>query len=117
MRDLAVNPYAPAALSYVELGLWQKVLRSSRTAVRDAKIEMARSTESSDMATPESFRELYMGSLTQFFGDELQGLRHAYFDGGDLEMLIRSLESGVDVFSAAEKELLMTRASSVAEEK
>ena len=89
------------------------MLRASQTAVRAAKTDMARATEPADLAAPRSFRELYMGNLTQFFGDELQALRHAYFDSNDLEMLIRSLGSGIDVFSAAEKELLLKRANNV----
>ncbi len=51
-----------------------------------------------------------MGNLTQWFGDELQALRHAHFDQTDLAMLIQALESGTDVFTEAERALLLERA-------
>lgn len=79
----------------------------SRSAVGVARTFLARSEEQD--APPQSFRELYMGNMTQWFGDELQALRHANFDATDLQMLIQALESGTEVFSATEKELLMKR--------
>ncbi|KAI0244840.1 hypothetical protein L0F63_001177, partial [Massospora cicadina] len=55
-----------------------------------------------------SFREVYMESVTETYGDELNRLREAEeFTQARLELLIDSIESGMALFSESDRALLV----------
>ncbi|PVU87800.1 hypothetical protein BB561_006169 [Smittium simulii] len=50
-------------------------------------------------ALKDGFKAMYMDALTASFGNELNQLRHMdQFDGSKLELLVTSLQAGVNVF-------------------
>lgn len=53
-----------------------------------------------------SFRDYYMGHVTQAFGDELNQIREdPDFNSSHIPLLIDSLETGIDVVSDLQKQL------------
>lgn len=103
LQDLVVNPHYDEAKKYVALGLWQKVLKCSKQALKI--VEEKRSA-------PPSFRDVYMGKLTENFGNDIDTLRQSnhgdeIFDETVVQSLIESLESGMDVFDEVEKKVII----------
>ncbi|KAJ8657729.1 hypothetical protein O0I10_006544 [Lichtheimia ornata] len=57
---------------------------------------------------PSTFRDRYMGKVTQAFSTDLDKIRQEpNFDASQLTLLIDSLEAGIDIFSDLEKEIVM----------
>ncbi|BFZ59331.1 hypothetical protein YB2330_000339 [Saitoella coloradoensis] len=64
-----------------------------------------------DPALAERFKDYYMNLVTEEFGDELNKIREeSTFNERSLPMLIRSLQSGTNIFSGEEKELFLREA-------
>ncbi|KAI7883439.1 hypothetical protein K492DRAFT_126385 [Lichtheimia hyalospora FSU 10163] len=57
---------------------------------------------------PSTFRDRYMGKVTQAFSTDLDKIRQEpNFSASQLTLLIDSLEAGIDIFSDLEKEIVM----------
>ncbi|GAO50077.1 hypothetical protein SAICODRAFT_212399 [Saitoella complicata NRRL Y-17804] len=64
-----------------------------------------------DPALAERFKDYYMNLVTEEFGDDLNKIREeSTFNERSLPMLIRSLQSGTNIFSGEEKELFLREA-------
>jgi hypothetical protein len=104
LSDLAVNPQASDARSYMELGLWQKISRTTKQAMKRARGEAAH--------VEVAFKDVYMGKLTDVFGADIDRLRGAEaddepFDERCMELVVEALQSGMDVFDEEEKKMLV----------
>jgi hypothetical protein len=54
------------------------------------------------------FREYYMSALTQAFGSDLDKIRQEEnFDANRLDILVDSLETGIDIFTDLEKQIAL----------
>ncbi|ORE03306.1 hypothetical protein BCV72DRAFT_308347 [Rhizopus microsporus var. microsporus] len=61
-----------------------------------------------DKTSSERFRDLFMTKITQAFSTDLDQIRQEPgLDGPRLNVLIDSLESGIDIFSSIEKEIVL----------
>ncbi|KAK4518831.1 uncharacterized protein ATC70_009055 [Mucor velutinosus] len=59
-------------------------------------------------STTKKFRDLYMTKVTQAFGTDLDQIRQEpNFNGPRLNILIDSLEAGIDIFSNLEQEIIL----------
>ena len=104
LSDLAVNPLASEARTYVELGLWQKISRMTKQALKRARGETAH--------VEVAFKDVYMGKLTDVFGSDIDRLRGAEaddepFDERCMELVVEALQSGMDMFDEEEKKMLV----------
>ncbi len=104
LSDLAVNQLASDARRYVELGLWQKIARTTKQAMKRARGEAAH--------VEVAFKDVYMGKLTDVFGSDIDRLRGAEaddepFDERCMELVVEALQSGMDVFNDEEKKMLV----------
>lgn len=112
VSDLQVNSYSKESNAFIEMGLWQKVQRFSRSALKKARRNAA---DSFGQETAISFKELYMGKLTEYFGGDLDKLRTATdmnddpFDENVMEVMVETLQSGIDVFTEDERNALMVQ--------
>ncbi|KAI9249725.1 ribosome-assembly protein 3-domain-containing protein [Phascolomyces articulosus] len=62
-------------------------------------------------ASKPKFRDHYMGQITRAFGSDLDKIRQEpTFNASQLPILIDSLESGIDIFSNLEQEIILTDA-------
>ncbi|KAI7897849.1 ribosome-assembly protein 3-domain-containing protein [Cokeromyces recurvatus] len=58
--------------------------------------------------TSSKFRNFYMNKITQAFGSDLDQIRQEpNFNGTRLNILIDSLEAGIDIFSNLEQEIIL----------
>lgn len=104
LSDLATNPFASEVRTYVELGLWQKISRATRRAIKRVRGETAH--------VEVAFKDVYMGRLTEVFGADIDRLRGAEdddepFDERCMELVVEALQSGMDMFDAEEKKVLV----------
>ncbi|KAG1175573.1 hypothetical protein G6F70_003978 [Rhizopus microsporus] len=61
-----------------------------------------------DKTSSERFRDLFMTKITQAFSTDLDQIRQEPgLDGPRLNVLIDSLEAGIDIFSSIEKEIVL----------
>ncbi|KAI9485385.1 MAG: ribosome-assembly protein 3-domain-containing protein [Benjaminiella poitrasii] len=61
-----------------------------------------------EQSTSSKFRNLYMNKITQAFGSDLDQIRQEpSFNGPRLNILIDSLEAGIDIFSNLEQEIIL----------
>ncbi|KAI9267645.1 hypothetical protein EDC94DRAFT_601576 [Helicostylum pulchrum] len=59
-------------------------------------------------STAKRFRDLYMTRVTQAFGADLDIIRQEpNLNGARLNILIDSLEAGIDIFSSLEQEIIL----------
>ncbi|KAF1804629.1 hypothetical protein V8B55DRAFT_1562998 [Mucor lusitanicus] len=59
-------------------------------------------------STAKKFRDLYMTKVTQAFGSDLDQIRQEpNLSGPRLNILIDSLEAGIDIFSNLEQEIIL----------
>ncbi|CEG71677.1 hypothetical protein RMATCC62417_07373 [Rhizopus microsporus] len=65
-------------------------------------------TPQKDKTSSERFRDLFMTKVTQAFSTDLDQIRQEPgLDGPRLNVLIDSLEAGIDIFSSIEKEIVL----------
>ncbi|KAI8080265.1 uncharacterized protein B0P05DRAFT_596582 [Gilbertella persicaria] len=76
----------------------------------DATMEESKqaSVPSEQQNTARQFRDLYMSKVTQAFGSDLDQIRQEpTLNGPRLNILIDSLEAGIDIFSSLEQEIIL----------
>ncbi|KAI9027470.1 ribosome-assembly protein 3-domain-containing protein [Phycomyces nitens] len=65
-------------------------------------------------STKQQFRDHYMTKMTQAFGTDLDAIRQEpSFDTMRLNILISSLEAGVDIFSDLEQDIILAESKEV----
>ncbi|KAI8970365.1 hypothetical protein BDF20DRAFT_916177 [Mycotypha africana] len=70
--------------------------------------EMDEDKDTNQQSTTNSFRNLYMTNVTQAFGSDLDQIRQEpNFDNVRLNILIDSLEAGIDIYSKVEQEIIL----------
>jgi len=129
LKDVKTKPTLPLPEQYVEIGLWRQVMQINQQICCKME-ELDNMEENSPDNTAEgntkksaetvhnridkedntsTFLDYYMDMVTSSFGDDLDRLRQ---EGGlnsrKVEMLINCLETGKDIWSDLEKNLLQS---------
>ncbi|RKP22546.1 hypothetical protein SYNPS1DRAFT_25674 [Syncephalis pseudoplumigaleata] len=109
----AVEPTSPQ--SYRLIALRQEIdrvaARMEDCLHRQASAEKTEQASSQRDATNELFRDYYMATLTDTFGDDLEQLRQQEaLDEHRLALLIDALEAGQDTFTDLAKQLTVNSA-------
>jgi hypothetical protein len=105
LSDVVTNPFVNESTGFIQLGLWQKISRTSRKALKRAR---------GDAAPVEvAFQDIYMGKLTEHFGNDIDRLRQTEdpaepFDEFVMANVVEALQSHSDMFSEAEKAALVS---------
>ena len=106
LSDVVVNPYISEAKQYLQLGLWQKIVRTGQQALKRAKGEAT--------TTELAFQDVFMGKLTEHFASDIDRLRQVDdadqepFDEHVMEVVVDALQSQADMFDDKEKAALVS---------
>lgn len=105
LSDVVANPYVTESTGFIQLGLWQKIHRTSKKALKRAR---------GDAAPVEiAFQDIYMGKLTEHFGNDIDRLRQTEdpaepFDEFVMANVVEALQSHSDMFTEGEKTALIS---------
>ncbi|XP_031554230.1 uncharacterized protein LOC116291229 [Actinia tenebrosa] len=117
LKDLTTNPSLPIPERYCEMGLWKQIMQVNQHVWRlmesleeqDVGSNDCEKTENSAEKPKKSFRDFYMEMITSNFSDDLDKLRKdPSLDHKKVSILIDCLETGKDIWSDVEKELLQS---------
>lgn len=130
LKDVKTKPSLSPPNQYIEIGLWRQVMQINQQICRkmeeldnmegnspdNAKESGSNKTtenkeekESKAEDNPNSFRDFYMDMVTSNFSDDLDHLRQeGSLDSKKVELLINCLETGKDIWTDLERQLLQS---------
>jgi len=133
LKDVKTKPSLSPPDQYIEIGLWRQVMQInqqicckmeeldkmdknspdiSKESGSKKTTENKKENESKAEDNTNSFRGFYMEMITSNFGDDLDRLRQAgNLDPKKVEMLINCLETGKDIWTDLERNLLQSARS------
>ncbi|XP_020622677.1 uncharacterized protein LOC110060261 isoform X2 [Orbicella faveolata] len=133
LKDVKTKPSLPPPDQYIEIGLWRQVMQINQQICRKMEeldkmdknspdiskesgskktTENKKENESKAEDNTNSFRDFYMEMVTSNFGDDLDRLRQeGNLDSKKVEMLIKCLETGKDIWTDLERSLLQSTGS------
>ncbi|KAI9598003.1 hypothetical protein BDF19DRAFT_433236 [Syncephalis fuscata] len=109
-KNMTTETALPTTQPYVYIGLLQQIDQINSQIQyhlqRQLSASEAETVKQANEATEERFREYYMSTLTDTFGDDLDQLRQQEgLDEDRLAVLIDALESGQDTYTLLDKQL------------